>query len=65
MNGEIPVPFKPEHFTADQLTRYLFLYAYSRQPVEKELQLSKGMLLPVIGTKISVDGVEDLLWGCY
>ena len=63
VSGDLPVPFKPEKFTADSLTRYLYLYALSREPNEKERQLARDFLLtPAGGKKISVDGLEDLLW---
>jgi hypothetical protein len=63
VNGVPPVPFKQEEYTADRLIRYLYLYALSREPNEKEKSLAQEFLLAPPGAqKISADGLEDLLW---
>ena len=63
VSGDPPVPFKPGKYTPDSLTKYLYLYALSREPNEKEKQLAQDFLLtPPDSKKISVDGLEDLLW---
>ena len=63
VNGEPPVPFKPAKYKANSLIQYLYLYALSREPNEHEKLLAREFLLTPPGTKkISVDGLEDLLW---
>ena len=63
VSGELPVPFKPAKYTAESLTQYLYLYALSREPNEQEKLLAREFLLaPPNSKKISIDGLEDLLW---
>lgn len=63
VSGDTPVPFKAAKHTADSLTQYLYLYALSREPNEPEKLLAREFLLTPPGTKkISLDGLEDLLW---
>jgi hypothetical protein len=63
VSGNPPVPFRPGKYTADSLTQYLYRYALSREPSEKEKVLAREfLLLPPDSKKISIDGLEDLLW---
>ena len=63
VSGDTPVPYQSGKYTADSLTQYLYLYALSRGPNDQEKLLASEFLLTPPGTKkISLDGLEDLLW---
>ncbi len=66
VTGEPPVPMSRQNFTAESLVRYVYRYALSRDPTERERQIA-GELLVTSGSteKMSADGLEDLFWALF
>jgi len=66
VGAETPVPFQTERFTAASLTSRIYQHGLGRDPTAAERNLAEGFLTaPGDRAKISVEGLEDLLWSMF
>jgi len=63
VSGEPPVPMSRQNFTPESLVRYVYRYAVSRDPTEREQRITSELLASSGSPgKMSADGLEDLFW---
>ena len=66
VSGEPPVPMSRQSITPESLVHYVYRYALSRDPTEKERQIARELLVTSGSTeKMSADGLEDLFWALF